>query len=166
MVDIEVPNHIIRRLELAQRRIERDLGTIAVRLGPTPQLTHAQSRLLQMIPPGGITATQLSGHARITKQGLGQMVDVLEDRGMVRRRPDPADGRSRIITRTPAGERTLAAITVWIEELQRHLRQVLGDDAYQAFWDAVYVLGIDEIDPYTDPDLADRANTADEADNT
>lgn len=155
----------MRALELAQRRIETDLADIAIRTGPGPILSHAQSRLLQMIPPQGITATQLSGHARVTKQGLGQMVDVLEDRGMVRRRSDPADGRSRIITRTPQGERAIEAIGVWMDELSEHLRKVLGPDAYQAFWDALVALGRDELDPYTDPAI-NPGNTADGPDNT
>ncbi len=166
MVEVEVPNHIVRRLELAQRRIESDLADIAIRTGNPPRLTHAQSRLLQMIPPQGITATQLSGHARITKQGLGQMVDLLEDRGMVRRRPDPEDRRSRIITRTPAGEEALTAINQMMVELQSHLEKVLGSATYQALSDALYTLGRDELDPYTDPAVVGRGNTAEAPDNT
>ncbi len=160
------PQHIVRKLELAQRRIERDLASIAVSSGQYSHLTHAQSRLLEMIPPQGITATQLSTHARITKQGLGQMVDVLEDRGMVRRRPDPHDGRARLIVRTAKGNATVDAITDWMLVLHERLSEVLGAERFDVLLDALGTLGHGELDPYTDPALNRSPMSPEDSDNT
>ena len=166
-MSFEVPDHVYRRMELAQRRVESDLADIAQssQHGSAPLLSQAQSRVLQMIPPRGITATELAGHARVTKQGLGQMVDVLEERGLVVRIPDARDGRSRIIRRTPQGDRAFAAINDWMETLHGRLRASLGDEAYEGFWNALEVLGRDEIDPYRTP-TGDQANTDGDTDNT
>ena len=161
-----VPDHIVRRLELSQRRIERDLGAIAIESGMPQLLTNAQSRLLQMIPPQGITATELAGHARITKQGLGQMVDLLEDRGLVRRRADSRDRRSRIIERTARGHQAFDAINVVMRQLEQHLEQVLGAESYAALWAALCELSRDEIDPYTDLGSESATDDGQRPDNT
>ena len=39
----------------------------------------------------------------MTKQAVGQIVDALEQKGLVRRTPDPTDGRAKAIDYTPKG---------------------------------------------------------------
>src|ERR1700723_2469444 len=59
--------------------------------------TLAQCRLFQRIAPDGSRLTDLADQAQMSKQSAGVMVDQLERLGYVRRVPDPADGRARVI---------------------------------------------------------------------
>lgn len=72
-------------------------------------LTAAQGRIFARISPGGTRITELAEQAKVTKQTAGFLVDQLERAGYVRRAPDPADGRARLVQ---IAERGLAAVAV------------------------------------------------------
>ena len=72
-------------------------------------VTLAQARVLQRVRPAGSRLTELAAAAQVTKQTAGFLVDQLEAAGYVRRRPDPADGRARLVQ---VAERGLAAAAV------------------------------------------------------
>jgi DNA-binding MarR family transcriptional regulator len=65
-----------------------------------PQLT-VLSRLDRF---GPATTAELARRDQITPQAMGATVASLERRGLVRRRPDAADGRRSILNLTPAGQ--------------------------------------------------------------
>jgi len=79
-------------------------------------LTMAQARVMQRLAPGGSRVTELSDKARVAKQTAGVLVDQLERNGYVTRRPDPADGRARLVQ---LAERGLAAAAVAGVEVAR-----------------------------------------------
>lgn len=60
-------------------------------------ITAAQSRIAQRIDDQGSRLTDLAERAQVTKQTASQLVAALEQRGLVERVPDPADGRARLI---------------------------------------------------------------------
>ena len=60
-------------------------------------ITLAQARVLQRVRPGGSRLTELAAAAQVTKQTAGFLVDQLAAAGYVRRRPDPRDGRARLV---------------------------------------------------------------------
>jgi DNA-binding MarR family transcriptional regulator len=72
-------------------------------------ITLAQARVLQRVGPAGTRLTELAAAAQVTKQTAGFLVDQLEAAGYVRRRPDPTDGRARLVE---VAERGLAAAVV------------------------------------------------------
>ena len=47
--------------------------------------------------------SELARRARLSKQTMTTMVRLLERDGLVRRRPDPSDGRASLISLTPRG---------------------------------------------------------------
>jgi DNA-binding MarR family transcriptional regulator len=63
----------------------------------------SHDNVMPHIPPGGITLAELSRRAGITKQAMAELVQDLETKGYLRRRPDPADRRVRIIEFTERG---------------------------------------------------------------
>lgn len=69
-------------------------------------LTPAQARVLQRVGPLGTRVTELAEAAQVTKQTASFLVDQLERAGYVRRTPDPADARARLVH---LGDRALAA---------------------------------------------------------
>lgn len=60
-------------------------------------VTLAQARVFQRIDPEGSRLTDLAESAQVTKQTAGYLVDQLERAGYVERRPDPRDGRARLV---------------------------------------------------------------------
>lgn len=61
------------------------------------------------LSPEGDRLTDLAERARLTKQAVGEVVADLERLGYVKRSPDPADGRAKIISLTPRGAEVQAA---------------------------------------------------------
>jgi DNA-binding MarR family transcriptional regulator len=59
--------------------------------------------LYENIDPGGTRLTELAARADMTHQSMGELVATLERGGWVERRPDPTDGRARLIVLTPSG---------------------------------------------------------------
>jgi DNA-binding MarR family transcriptional regulator len=54
---------------------------------------------------GGRTIETLAGGLRLSHSRTVRVVDRLEERGLARRAPDPADGRGVLVHLTPAGRR-------------------------------------------------------------
>ncbi len=50
-----------------------------------------------------MTTAGLAVALGITKQGAGQLVDTLVERGYIRRQPDPRDGRAQLLVLTERG---------------------------------------------------------------
>jgi DNA-binding MarR family transcriptional regulator len=88
-------------------------------------ITTAQGRVFARIGPDGSRVTQLAEQAQVTKQTAGFLVDQLERAGYVRRVPDPADARARLVQIAPRGQAAVAvarAAETQVEaEWTRHL---------------------------------------------
>lgn len=62
----------------------------------------------------GTRLTDMASRAAMTKQSMSELVEQLEALGLVARRPDPADGRARLVYFTPKG-------LEWLEDFRRAL---------------------------------------------
>src|SRR6476661_9238198 len=60
-------------------------------------ITQAQGRVAARIAEHGTRIGELAEQAQVTKQTATALVDHLEQRGYVRRLPDPADARARLV---------------------------------------------------------------------
>jgi DNA-binding MarR family transcriptional regulator len=80
-----------------KRRTQETLGEGDLTV---PQLT-ALSRLDRFGPS---TTAELARREQITPQAMGATIASLEQRALVLRRPDSADGRRSILSLTPAGQ--------------------------------------------------------------
>jgi len=85
--------------------------------------------VLRTLGAGPRTITGLAERLEITKQGASQIVDDMERRGYVERRPDPGDARARLLHLTERGEAALAAARKFHQSYERRLRRKFGDDA-------------------------------------
>jgi len=87
----------------------------------------AHTAVFQHIEGDGSRLTDLAERAQITKQSMGYLVDYLEERGYLERRPDPADRRVALICLTERGweevEAALAIIARVEEDWSRRLGQ-------------------------------------------
>ena len=85
--------------------------------------------VLRTLGAGPTSVTGLAERLEITKQGASQIVDDMERRGYVERRPDPTDARARLLHLTDHGRATLAAARRFHQLYERRLRNRLGDEA-------------------------------------
>jgi DNA-binding MarR family transcriptional regulator len=76
------------------------------------RVTPSQSRALRVISLGddGVRPSALAEQLRIAPRSATDVVDTLEERGWVRRSPDPTDRRATSLTLTEAGRELVAAI--------------------------------------------------------
>jgi DNA-binding MarR family transcriptional regulator len=81
----------------------------------------AYGLLLRLFELGQMRATDLSTYFGVGKPTISRQVRLLEDLGLVRREPDPSDGRASVLALTPDGRRRIAAAKVARQEIFHRL---------------------------------------------
>jgi DNA-binding MarR family transcriptional regulator len=77
------------------------------------QITPGQSRALgALMHHGVIRLSELSDHLRIAPRSTTEVVDGLQERGLIERRPDPLDRRATLVALTESGQQIGEAIQV------------------------------------------------------
>jgi DNA-binding MarR family transcriptional regulator len=77
----------------------------------------------------GTRLTELARRARITKQGMMLIVDDMEQRGYVRRVPDPEDARAKV--------RYVAEARRAVVAIEARARRELGERRYESLRDSI-----------------------------
>jgi len=100
----------------AVRAIEADLdATDAIPLGWYDVLLELQAE------PDGLRMQDLGDRAVLSRTRVSRLVDELEARGLVERRPDPTDGRATLAAITPAGRAAFRATApVYLAKIEEH----------------------------------------------
>ena len=96
------------------------------------ELAEAQSRLLQNLDHDGTRLTRLAARAVMPKQSMGEAVDRAERMGLVERRPDPQDGRAKIVALTPAGLVAIGRLGSAVTQAEQAMARVVGAAMLQA----------------------------------
>ena len=108
-------------------RLTNERALAAVPRRPSdPRLRPAHTALFPHIALEGTRLTALADALGVSKQAVGQLVDELEHMGVVARRPDPADGRARLVVWTARGRAGLLAGLETLAALERDLRSAIG----------------------------------------
>ncbi|MFC0506635.1 MarR family winged helix-turn-helix transcriptional regulator [Micromonospora costi] len=124
-----------------------DLGILAVQLSARVQreiFTRAAERgfgdvrprhgaVLAYLDPEGTRPGELARLAGRNKQTMGAILDELERLGYVRRAPDPADRRAKLIIPTDRGREFMAVSDGLVETIEQTLADTLGPDLYRDF---------------------------------
>jgi len=76
-----------------------------------------------------MTTSELADRLEISKQGTAQIVEDMERRGLVERRPDPSDGRARLLHLSERGRTALAAARRFHQRFERRLVAEHGAEA-------------------------------------
>lgn len=79
----------------------------------------------------GLRLTEMAARAGITVQSLGELVDDLEAKGYLERRPDPTDRRAKRIHLTERGRRNVRAAKRATADVERELLELLGERRYR-----------------------------------
>jgi DNA-binding MarR family transcriptional regulator len=79
----------------------------------------------------GSRLTDLAAQARMTRPAMAELVDDLERLGIVERRPDPSDGRAKLVCLTTAGWDAMRTGRRVITELETEYAQLIGSKRFE-----------------------------------
>ncbi len=103
-------------------------------------LRPAHSPVFQHLERGGTRIGVLAERARMTNQSMGYLVDALESRGYVERRPDPADRRAALVMITDRGREQVAAARRLIAQIECEWEERIGAERMAAMRDGLEAL--------------------------
>ena len=96
-------------------------------------LRSSQLRVIALVPPDGVTVTELAQRAGMTKQGIGQFVGALSASGHLAVQPDSEDRRIKLVKRTADGDRVTERLDVLVRALEDEWAHAVGRKRYTAF---------------------------------
>ena len=93
--------------------------------------------VLAYLDEDGVRATELARLSGRHKQIVGRLVDELEELGYVKRRPDPAVRRAKLIVPTPRGLQQLQLGDEIVAEIEARHSGAIGARDYARFRDVL-----------------------------
>lgn len=93
-----------------------------------PGLRTAHMQVLPHLDLEGTRATEIARRMGITKQAVGELLDEIEQFGVIERVPDPTDGRARIVRFTERGRTGLLVGLGVLAEIEAELAERVGAD--------------------------------------
>lgn len=124
------------RTELAAPRAELGYGDIR-----NPHL-----QILGNLRMGGIRLTELAARAQLSPAAASELVNDLEALGYLTRRPDPADGRAKLIDLSPRGRQLMTDAGKRVAEIETRWGDLVGADRFADMCDTMQSL-LDAVNP-------------------
>lgn len=115
---------MLRALKAMRERLETDSEAAASRFTPVHGLVTRY-----LASHEDVTIVELADHLHVTKQSASELVAALESGGYVRRRPNPTDGRSRLVELTAKGRDGLARSRQRWRRIEAEWTSAAGEDA-------------------------------------
>ena len=120
------------RLFLQAQRAYFKRGIAKLRARGHDRVTLAHTTLLPYLDPEGTSVTDLAERAGMTKQSMRQLVIDLEDKGYIKRIPDPDDRRATLVIFTVEGRRFIEDGYEVKKEIDDEYRALLGEERLEA----------------------------------
>jgi DNA-binding MarR family transcriptional regulator len=131
---------LARLLLDAHRTLSSELGEELEERG-WPDLRGSQATLLLNVDRrSGTRLTELARRNGVTKQAVMVVVDDLELRGLVRRTPDPEDGRAKVVRLTARGRTCAAECRRAVAAIDTRVRRSLGGRRHDSLREALELL--------------------------
>jgi DNA-binding MarR family transcriptional regulator len=103
------PFGVVGRISRLGQLLQAELEPIFAAHGVTGGEFDVLAALRRTGRPYRLTPTELSTALIVTSGGMTKRLNALEGRGLIRREPDPNDGRSTAVALTPDGKRLVDA---------------------------------------------------------
>jgi DNA-binding MarR family transcriptional regulator len=117
--------------------------------------------VFRFVREDGLRLTELARLAGMTKQSIGEIVDDLAALGYVKRIPDPADKRAKLICLTEKGEQAQRVGYRLFGQIERRWADRYGADRVAALRDLLEEIAATEA-PHLVPELSRVAHEATE----
>jgi DNA-binding MarR family transcriptional regulator len=92
----------------------------------------AHTHVTAFIKAEGSRLTDLAAQGRMTLPAMSELVDDLQRLGIVERRPDPSDGRAKLICLTDAGWEAMRVGHGVIAEIEANYAELVGTESFEA----------------------------------
>jgi DNA-binding MarR family transcriptional regulator len=96
-------------------------------------LGRSDGVVMRVLHRQGRTVSELSALLEITPQGTAQIIEDMERRGFVVRRPDPSDARARLVELSERGRGAIAAARAFHKAFETRMRRKHGAATIDAF---------------------------------
>lgn len=96
-------------------------------------LRPSQLRVLDMVPEGGVTVSDLADLVGMTKQGIGQFVARLVEGGYLTVEVHGEDRRVRVVRRTDRGDEACRLLSRILGDLESRWASRIGAAKYHEF---------------------------------
>ena len=123
----DLSDHSLSTLIGIADRVIADAVDAGLAAGGFGDLRRSHGVVFEMIDPAGSRVTDMARRARMTKQGMGQLVADLEVLGYLERCPDPADRRAKLVALTARGRAAVAAGLAALTDLEASWAGRLGE---------------------------------------
>lgn len=124
------------REDLAAPRAEAGFGDI--------REPHMQ--IFGNVRMGGVRLTELADRAQLSLAAASELVNDLQDMGYLIRRPDPADGRAKLIDLTQRGVDAMSAAGHRVVDIEWRWSQLVGERDFTQMCRTMQRL-LDELNP-------------------
>lgn len=109
-------------------------------------IREAHLQIFGNIRMGGVRLTELAARAQLSLAATSELVNDLVGRGYLRRDPDPADGRAKLIQLTDRGISLMAAAGRQVMDMERRWAEHVGERQF-ALMTATMQKLLDKLDP-------------------
>lgn len=103
-------------------------------------VSRTEVGVLRTLREGPRRITELAGEERVTQPAITLLVNRLEERGWVKRVPDPSDGRAVLVSLTPVGEDVFEQLRAEYRALLHEEMATLDDSEVETLAAAVEIL--------------------------
>src|SRR5262245_34016471 len=132
------PAPLADRLGFLLKHAQLDLAEISgPALAPLGIVGREVAVLGVLADGGSLSQHQAARRLAIDRTTMVALLDGLEAKGLVERRPDPGDRRRNVVELTPAGHQTLREATKATEDAERRFLARLGDAGAKQLRDAL-----------------------------
>ncbi len=114
---------------------ERAIARVQERTDPRIRVAH--TALFPHVDLEGTRLTEIARRLGTTKQAAGQLVDELEELGVLERVADPADARAKLVRFSKKGRRGLLEGLEVLRGIEEEMRAVVGDAKMRAMHEAL-----------------------------
>lgn len=123
--------HIGQLLVQLTRELQQELFARLVEAGLT-DARIAHTHVTAYIKADGSRLTELAAMARMTLPAMSETVNDLERLGVVERRPDPTDGRAKLIVLTDLGWEVMGVARGIIRDLEADYAARVGEREFES----------------------------------
>lgn len=127
------------------REFRRDLAAPLVGSG-YDDIRDPHMQIFGNVRMAGIRLTELADRAQLSLAATSELVNDLADKGYLTRRPDPADGRAKLIDLTERGRDLMSLAGDRVADIERRWSKILGAKDFAQMSQRMQYL-LDELAP-------------------
>jgi DNA-binding MarR family transcriptional regulator len=120
----------IALVDRANRALQTDMVRTGHRRGH-PELKPAHNAVFGTLQPEGSRAAEMAVRAGITRQSMGEVIRDMVALGILEMRPDPADGRAKLVTYSEHGREVAADGYAHLNDLEARFAEEFGEEDYE-----------------------------------